>query len=80
MISHTASKSHVTDEYPLDDWRCYESPLAKSDKQDIGFALDLLRAHPVPILGVCLGHQAIGVAFGAKVSPSPTDRQAACSR
>jgi para-aminobenzoate synthetase len=35
--------------------------------QDIGFALDLLRLHPVPILGVCLGHQAIGVAFGAKV-------------
>lgn len=35
--------------------------------QDIGFALELLRLHPVPILGVCLGHQAIGVAFGGKV-------------
>jgi para-aminobenzoate synthetase len=36
--------------------------------QDIGFALDLLRGHEVPILGVCLGHQAIGVAFGGKAS------------
>ena len=68
MISHTASKSYVMVEYPPDDCRCYGTPLAVSDKQDIGFALDLLRAHPAPILGVCLGHQAIGVAFGAKVS------------
>lgn len=38
---------------------------------DIGFALELLRAHPVPILGVCLGHQAIGVAFGGKIVNTP---------
>jgi anthranilate/para-aminobenzoate synthase component II len=40
--------------------------------QDIGFALELLRLHPVPILGVCLGHQAIGVAFGGKVGVALT--------
>ncbi|KAL0253800.1 hypothetical protein I308_101177 [Cryptococcus tetragattii IND107] len=38
---------------------------------DIGFALQLLRRHPVPILGVCLGHQAIGVAFGGKIINTP---------
>lgn len=34
-----------------------------------GICVDLVRAAPatLPILGVCLGHQAIGVAFGATV-------------
>ncbi len=36
--------------------------------EDAGVCLDLLRRHaPVPLLGVCLGHQALGVAFGATV-------------
>jgi anthranilate synthase component 2 len=36
-----------------------------------GISVDLVRrlGATVPILGVCLGHQAIGVAFGARVAP-----------
>jgi anthranilate synthase component 2 len=42
------------------------SPLVK---RDVGISVELVRrlGDRVPILGVCLGHQVIGVAYGAKV-------------
>jgi anthranilate synthase component 2 len=39
-----------------------------------GISVEVLRAFAgrVPILGVCLGHQALGVAFGGRVDRAPT--------
>jgi anthranilate synthase/aminodeoxychorismate synthase-like glutamine amidotransferase len=50
--------------------------------QDAGISIDVVRhfAGKMPILGVCLGHQAIGAAFGGKVIRAKTVMHGKTSR
>ena len=43
------------------------------DPADAGISIELIRrlGHTFPIFGVCLGHQAIGAAFGARIGTRP---------
>ena len=38
---------------------------------EAGISIELIKSSPVPVLGVCLGHQAIGAAFGGKIIKAP---------
>jgi anthranilate synthase/aminodeoxychorismate synthase-like glutamine amidotransferase len=52
------------------------------DPADAGISVDLVRqlAGTVPIFGVCLGHQAIGAAFGARIRHADEPMHGKCSR
>jgi anthranilate synthase component 2 len=40
--------------------------------ENAGLCIELIRTTEIPLLGVCLGHQAITMAFGGKVISAPT--------
>src|SRR5262245_24495299 len=43
-------------------------------RRDFGHSRALLREPRLPVLGVCLGHQGIGLVAGARVSRAPQPR------
>jgi anthranilate synthase/aminodeoxychorismate synthase-like glutamine amidotransferase len=51
------------------------------DPADAGISIDLIRrlGHTFPIFGVCLGHQAIGAAFGARIRHAAAPMHGKCS-
>ncbi|MFC3978609.1 aminodeoxychorismate synthase component I [Streptosporangium jomthongense] len=49
-------------------------PGRPQEPRDLGLAADLLRTTRLPVLGVCLGHQALGWLAGGEVVPAPEPR------
>jgi para-aminobenzoate synthetase len=48
--------------------------------RDFGHAAKVVESAPVPLLGVCLGHQGIAIGAGAVVGPAPHPRHGYLSR
>ncbi|MEI7033743.1 aminodeoxychorismate synthase component I [Streptomyces pratensis] len=51
-----------------------------SRERDFGVSARVIETSPIPVLGVCLGHQGIGRSAGAEVVPAPEPRHGYLSR
>ena len=71
VVPNTISLSEIEDHKP-DAIVISPGPGHPTNHRDIGNCLEIIRGSNIPLLGVCLGHQAIAVAFGGEVSHSPS--------
>ena len=80
LVDYISTFGHVTkvvkNDVSLSDVRSFDpdvivispGPGSPENPDDIGSCLEIIRQFEgTPILGICLGHQAIGVAYGAKI-------------
>ncbi|MDQ4010118.1 MAG: aminodeoxychorismate synthase component I [Actinomycetota bacterium] len=49
-------------------------PGRPASRRDFGYSRDVLRQTELPVLGICLGHQGLGLAAGAEIRSAPQPR------
>jgi para-aminobenzoate synthetase len=70
VVLNTAPRDSVD----LDDFDCIvvsPGPGTPARAADVGLSVDVIRDAPVPLLGVCLGHQCMAHVHGMKVVHAP---------
>ncbi|HET9379485.1 MAG TPA: aminodeoxychorismate synthase component I [Streptomyces sp.] len=74
VITNDAQDAADIDLTAFDNLVISPGPGRPGRSRDFGVSARLLQTSPVPVLGVCLGHQGIGHAEGAQIVPAPEPR------
>ncbi|MEV4092304.1 aminodeoxychorismate synthase component I [Streptosporangium saharense] len=74
VVRNDSAALRETDPADYDAIVVSPGPGRPQEPRDLGLTADLLRATRLPVLGVCLGHQALGWLAGAEVVPAPEPR------
>ncbi|MEU5362031.1 aminodeoxychorismate synthase component I [Streptomyces sp. NPDC005925] len=80
VITNDAQDAAGIDLTAFDNLVISPGPGHPGRSRDFGVSARLLQTAPVPVLGVCLGHQGIGHAEGARIVPAPEPRHGYLSR
>ncbi|WP_010047022.1 MULTISPECIES: aminodeoxychorismate/anthranilate synthase component II, partial [Streptomyces] len=74
VIRNDAAVEAVPDLLEFDNLVVSPGPGHPADARDFGIAARLVATSPVPVLGVCLGHQGIALGERGVVGPAPVPR------
>jgi para-aminobenzoate synthetase len=74
VVRHDAPEGGALDLDDFDNVVISPGPGHPRNDRDFGFSARVLAEATVPVLGVCLGHQGIGLLAGAEVVPAPQPR------
>src|SRR6185312_14950835 len=74
VVRHDAAADDVPDLDAFDNVVISPGPGHPGNERDFGLSTRVLAEAAVPVLGVCLGHQGIGLLGGARVSRAPAAR------
>jgi para-aminobenzoate synthetase len=80
VVRHDAPEAGALDLNDFDNVVISPGPGHPGNDHDFGFSARVLAEATVPVLGVCLGHQGIGLLAGAEVVPAPQPRHGHLSR
>src|SRR5918998_605692 len=74
VVSNDDPEWHKLDVRKFDGAVVSPGPGRPASRRDFGYSRDILRQTELPVLGVCLGHQGLGLVAGAEIRRAPRPR------